>query len=275
VTLIVPASPTFGIAYFGVRDPDLYRADLDTMAAQGFDWVLLPFTHDDAAWESSTFRDLVASAEARGLDAVISPWGGAWFGGEGVQTELSIAEWLRRARDTGARFLHVDEPVHAPEALAEALAAWADDASVWLTIQPTRAAELDPTLTSRVAVVGTDAYDGSVDERVEATRAFGIAAGRLDLAWVRAFRIEAGRESEVGASVVALAGVATRVGVWAWKGATGRGELRSANPALVQESVAAAIRLVREAASTPATDPTGLLGPSHPTLARGLTLPNA
>lgn len=244
MTLVVPALPAFGIAYFGVRDPDLYREDLDSIARQGFRWVLLPFTHDDAAWEGSTFRDLVASAEARGLDAVISPWGGAWFGGEGVQTDLSIRDWLARARDTGARFLHVDEPVHAPEALAEALDAWADDGSVWLTIQPNRVADLDPRLTARVAVVGTDAYDGTVDERAAATRAFGVAAGRLDLAWVRAFRIAAGDEPEVGTGVVAMAGIATRVGIWGWKGSTGRGELRSADPSLVQASVETAIRQV-------------------------------
>jgi hypothetical protein len=232
----------FGIAYFGVRDLDHARRDLATIAEQGFSWVLLPFTHDDALWERRTFDDLVRAAGDLALDTVISPWGGLAFGGEGVQTDLPIAEWIRRARGTGARILHVDEPRLDPTALGEALEAWGDDAAAWLTIQPERAAELSPGVVHRVAVLGTDAYDGTVEERVEATRAFHAATGRLDLAWVRAFRIPAGEEAEVGAATLAMASLAPRVGVWAWKGSTGRGDLRSANPELVQAAVADAIR---------------------------------
>jgi hypothetical protein len=232
----------FGIAYFGVRDLDHARRDLDTIAEQGFSWVLLPFTHDDALWERRTFGDLVGAASALGLETVISPWGGSAFGGEGVQTDLSIGEWIRRARGTGAQILHVDEPRLDPTALGEALEAWGDDAAVWLTMQPERAGELSPGVVHRIAVLGTDAYDGSVEARVEATRAFAAATGRLDLAWVRAFRIAAGEETEVGDAVRAMAALAPHVGVWAWKGSTGRGDIRSANPDLVQAAVAEAIR---------------------------------
>jgi hypothetical protein len=42
-----------------------------------------------------------------------------------------------------------------------------------------------------------------------------------------------------------MAELAPRVGIWGWKGSTGRGDLRSANPALVQDAVAAAIREAR------------------------------
>jgi len=232
----------FGIAYFGVRDLDHATRDLATIAEQGFRWVLLPFTHDDALWERRTFGDLVTVAGGFGLETVISPWGGSAFGGEGVQTDLPIAEWIRRARGTGAAILHVDDPRLEPTALGEALEAWADDSAVWLTIQPERAAELSPGVVHRIAVLGTDAYDGTVEARVQATRAFAATTARLDLAWVRAFRIAAGEEAEVGEATRAMAALAPRVGVWAWKGATGRGDLRSANPDLVQAAVADAIR---------------------------------
>jgi hypothetical protein len=240
-----PSSPRFGIAYFGVRDPDHYRMDLAQIAAQGFAWVLLPFTHDDAVWERSTFADLVAVARDAGLAPVISPWGGREFGGEGVQTDLEVLDWLTRAKATGAETLHVDEPRLATLTLTDVLDAWGDDANLWLTMQPERAAELPESIARRVAVLGTDAYDGTVKQRIAATSAFAADAGRLELAWVRAFRIAAGEEASVGDCVRAMAELAPLVGVWGWKGSTGRGDLRSANPALVQATVAAAIAEIR------------------------------
>jgi hypothetical protein len=45
-----------------------------------------------------------------------------------------------------------------------------------------------------------------------------------------------------------MAELAPRVGIWGWKGSTGRGELRSANPGGVQEAVERAIAAVREGA---------------------------
>ena len=239
-------TPTrFGISYFGVRDPDHYRADLAEIERQGFEWVLFPFTHDDALWERSTFTDLVATARDLGLTTVISPWGGSEFGGEGVQTSLPVIDWLMRAKVTGADVLHVDEPRVATTSLPDILDLWGDDARVWLTIQPNRAAELPAPIVDRVGALGTDAYDGDLAERVRTTEAFGAATGRLDLAWVQAFRIADGDEAVVGQVTRAMAALAPLVGVWGWKGSTGRGDLRSANPTLVQEAVAAAIRETR------------------------------
>jgi hypothetical protein len=242
---VIPASgdrTRFGMAYFGVRDLDHARWDLDEMAELGLDWLLLPFTHDDALWEVSTFRRLVDAAQARGIEPVISPWGGATFGGEGVETDLSLADWIVRARDTGAPILHVDEPRVSTATLGEVLGEWGEDASTWLTIQPERGAELAPEIVARVAVLGTDAYDGTVAERIAATAGFERLTGRLDLAWVRAFRVPEGDEREVGEAVTAMATLAPLVGIWAWKGSTGRGSLRCANPDLVQASVVEAIR---------------------------------
>jgi hypothetical protein len=232
----------FGTAYFGVRDLDHACLDLDQMAELGLDWVLLPFTHDDALWEVTTFGRLVDAAADRGIEAVISPWGGAMFGGEGVETDLTLADWIVRARETRAPILHVDEPRVSTATLSEVLAEWGDDESTWLTIQPERSGELAAEIVRRVPVIGTDAYDGSLAERVATTTAFEDATGRLDLAWVRAFRVPAGEEGEVGEAVLAMAELAPRVGIWAWKGSTGRGSLRCANPELVQASVASAIR---------------------------------
>jgi hypothetical protein len=98
---------------------------------------------------------------------------------------------------------------------------------------------------SRVAVLGTDAYDGDLAARIDVTREFGLAAGRLDLAWVQAFRIPAGGERFVGQVTEALADEAPIIGVWGWRGSTGRGTLRSDDPMRVQSEVSAAIRRVR------------------------------
>jgi len=237
--------PRFGTAYFGVRDLDLAAADLEQIAGEGFSWVLFPFTHDDATWEQRTFGALVAAARTLGLETAISPWGGKHFGGEGVETDLPVSEWLERARSTGADVLHVDEPKLRQLTLEQLIDMWGDDERLWLTMQPDRAAELGRAVVDRVAVLGTDAYDGDVAERVAATTAFASATGRLDLAWVQAYRIAAGDEPMVGDAVSAMAELAPLVGVWAWKGSTGRGALRSDDPNAVQAEVARAIAKVR------------------------------
>ena len=244
-----PRTVRFGCAYFGVRDPDYFEADLAAIARGGCSWVLFPFSHDDALWEASTFRALVAAAERHGLEPVISPWGGDDFGGEGVQTALPTRDWLARARATGASILHVDEPKSGRLTIGEVLDAWGDDWSTWLTIEPHRAGILDPATIDRVGVLGTDAYSGTVAERVAATRAFAEQTGRLDLAWVQAFRIPDGGEPAVADAVQAMAGLAPLVGIWGWKGSTGRGELRSANPGRVQQAVERAVAAVRASAS--------------------------
>jgi hypothetical protein len=226
----------FGTAYFGVRDPDLAAADLAAIAAAGHTWVLLPMTQDDAVWEGSTFRELVSAARSAGLDPIVSPWGGLDFGGEGIAGPLSVAEWLDRAHATGATTLHIDEPKAASTTIGAIIDHW--PGTVWLTIEPHRVAVLRPEDADRVAVLGTDAYEGNVAERAAATTHAKAALGRLDLAWVQAFRIRTGEEAEVGAAVVAMAQLAPRVGIWGWKGSTGRGRLRSDRP----DVVAAAVR---------------------------------
>lgn len=244
--------PAFGTAYFGVRDPSHFRADLRAIAAAGYTWVLLPFTHDDALWEGTTFALQVAFARSLGLRTVISLWGGTEFGGEGVRTDLPTLEWLARAKETGADVLHVDEPRGAALPGHHLLDAWGDDSRVWLTIQADRGTWLDPGIVRRVAVVGATAYDGDVRQRLRALRAFRATTGRLDLAWVQAFRIQAGEEAVVGQMTAAAAAVAPVVGIWAWRGSTGRGELRSARPRRVEEAVQAAIAAYRSDVPTAA-----------------------
>jgi hypothetical protein len=239
----------FGIAYFGVRDLDHAAADLAGMRREGFDWVLLPMTQDDAACERRTFEALVGLAVAEDLLPVISLWGGGEFGGEGIAGPLSVADWLEVARDTGAGVLHVDEPKNRSLSVPQLLDLWGDDATAWLTVEPHRADRFDAETYRRPAVVGTDAYDGPLAERVAATEGFRAATGRLDLAWVQAFRIAAGAEPDVGAAVRAMAALAPRVGIWGWRGSTGRGDLRSALPLAVQDAVAAAIAEVRAGAA--------------------------
>jgi hypothetical protein len=231
----------FGTAYFGVRDLDHARADLAEMRAQGFGWVLLPMTQDDAVWERRTFAALVTAAGSEGLVPVVSLWGGDEFGGEGIPGPVPVADWVSIARDTGAPILHVDEPKNRSLGVPAVLHLWGDDASAWLTVEPHRTASFDAETWRRPAVVGTDAYSGTVTDRVAATRGFAAATGRLDLAWVQAFRIASGEEAAVGEAVRAMAALAPRVGIWAWRGSTGRGELRSDRPLEVQRVVAAAM----------------------------------
>ncbi len=236
--------PRFGTAYFGVRDLEHARADLAEIRRQGFDWVLLPMTQDDAVWERSTFRALVTASDAEGLTPIVSLWGGGEFGGEGIAGPVPVADWIEIARDTGAPILHVDEPKNRALLVPEILDRWGDDASAWLTVEPHRVHQFDRVAFARPAVVGTDAYDGTVADRVAATTRFGRVAGRLDLAWVQAFRIREGEEPVVEECVRAMAGLAPYVGIWAWRGSTGRGDLRSERPLAVQDAVARAIEAV-------------------------------
>jgi hypothetical protein len=243
----VSSATQFGVAYFGVRDLDHASLDLEAMRSDGFAWVLLPMTQDDAAHERSTFQALVARAESLGLLPIVSLWGGGEFGGEGIAGPRSVAEWVEIARDTGAPILHVDEPKNASLDAAEVLDLWGSDAGAWLTIEPDRAEVLSPGARTRPAVIGTDAYTGSIDDRVAAVLECRQELGRLDLAWVRAFRILQGEEPEVGAATEAMADLAPHVGVWGWKGSTGRGELRSARPDVVRAEVARAIAKITQA----------------------------
>ena len=231
----------FGCAYFGVRDLDHARADLAAMRAQGFAWVLLPMTQDDAVWERRTFAALVARSIAEDLQPVISLWGGDEFGGEGIPGPLTVPEWIAVARETGAPVLHVDEPKNRSLGVPGVLDLWGDDANAWLTVEPHRVGRFDAETYRRPAVVGTDAYAGTVEERIAATVGFRAATGRLDLAWVEAFRIRAGEEARVGEAVRAMATLAPRVGIWGWRGSTGRGDLRSDRPLEVQRAVAEAV----------------------------------
>jgi hypothetical protein len=245
-TLHSPDDVSFGTAYFGVRDPDHAGRDFEAMRRSGYSWVLLPMTQEDAVWECATYRHLVQLAEANQLEPIVSLWGGGLFGGEGNEGPLDAAAWLDRARSTGAETLHIDEPKVSPALIDELLEAWPGPA--WLTLEPDRAALLKTLQHRRIEVVGTDAYDGSVRERVAATQAFGREAQRLDLAWVRAFRVPRADEPLVRDSLVAMAGLAPRVGVWAWKGSVGRGELRCERPQHVEAAVRAGMAEVRGSA---------------------------
>jgi hypothetical protein len=231
----------FGCAYFGVRDLDHARSDLAAMRAQGFSWVLLPMTQDDAVWERRTFAALIEAAAGEDLEPVISLWGSADFGGEAISGPLTVPEWIAVARDTGAPVLHIDEPKNRTLTVPAVLDLWGDDANVWLTVEPHRAGLFDAETYRRPAVVGTDAYEGTVQERVAATTRFRDTTGRLDLAWVEAFRIRAGQEAAVCRAIEAMAALAPRVGIWGWRGSTGRGDLRSDRPLEVQRLVAEAV----------------------------------
>ena len=77
-----PVGPTFGVSYFGVRDPRHARRDLDEIAEAGFAAVTHTFSEHDLRYHVEDVGRLVEETRARGLEAALDPWGVAGlFGG--------------------------------------------------------------------------------------------------------------------------------------------------------------------------------------------------
>ena len=72
-----------GAAYFGNRVPKHVAADMEGLAARGFDGVLHTFSENDLAYYRGTMERIVAASHHAGLEVQMAPWGVCqMFGGE-------------------------------------------------------------------------------------------------------------------------------------------------------------------------------------------------
>lgn len=129
----------FGTSYFGVRDPEGAKRDLERFADAGLNAVLHTFSERDRRYYQGTMEQIIAESHRRDLTVYVNPWGvGGVFGGEALtefparypdaRQQLSngrrlpaacfnapefrdfVGQWIESAADTGADFLFWDEP---------------------------------------------------------------------------------------------------------------------------------------------------------------------
>ena len=76
-------APVFGISYFGVRNPEWVRLDMQRIRDAGFTHVLHTWSEEDLHYYGDTMAELVALTKSLGLGVYVNPWGiGRVFGGE-------------------------------------------------------------------------------------------------------------------------------------------------------------------------------------------------
>lgn len=105
---------SFGVSYFGVRDPRHAARDLDEISAAGFTSVTHTLSEHDLRYHEADVANLVTQTKRRGMEAVLDPWGVAGiFGGE-AWSELALVDL--EARQIDARGISV--PAACPNAAA-------------------------------------------------------------------------------------------------------------------------------------------------------------
>jgi hypothetical protein len=116
----------FGVSYFGERDIRHARRDLDEIAEAGFSAVIHTYPEYDLRYHEEDLGRIVEETRARGLEAVLDPWGvGGLFGGE-AYSELALVDLACRQIDARGRSL----PACCPnaEATRSLLRRWARSA---------------------------------------------------------------------------------------------------------------------------------------------------
>jgi len=72
-----------GFSYFGVRNPEHVRTDMERMVREGNRLVLHTWSEDDQAYYRETMGRIVAISKEVGLEVYVNPWAvGRIFGGE-------------------------------------------------------------------------------------------------------------------------------------------------------------------------------------------------
>lgn len=128
-----------GVSYFGNRTLRHVAADLEDMAASGFDYVVHCSTESDLLWGHETMREIYRISHELGLEVHVDPWGVAGvFGGEALSkfvtwevdlcqvladgSRIAVAclnqprlldwlhDWVDATVDQGADVLFFDEP---------------------------------------------------------------------------------------------------------------------------------------------------------------------
>ena len=78
-----------GIAYFGVRNPEWVRIDMQRIRSEGYTHVLHTWSEEDLHYYSDTMAEIIRISNECGLQVYTNPWGvGRVFGGE-AYSELS------------------------------------------------------------------------------------------------------------------------------------------------------------------------------------------
>jgi uncharacterized Zn-finger protein len=81
-----------GIAYFGVRNPEWVRKDMQKIKLAGFNYVLHTFSEEDLQYYPQTMKEIIAISKEEGLNVYVNPWGvGRVFGGE-AYSELAAKD---------------------------------------------------------------------------------------------------------------------------------------------------------------------------------------
>lgn len=72
-----------GVSYFGVRNPEFVKVDLQIIASLGYTHILHTFSEEDLEYYQDSMQEIVKRSSDYGLKVYISPWGvGRVFGGE-------------------------------------------------------------------------------------------------------------------------------------------------------------------------------------------------
>jgi len=72
-----------GISYFGVRNPEWVKIDMQRIAAAGYTHVLHTWSEEDLHYYADTMTEIIDISVAEGLAVYVNPWGvGRVFGGE-------------------------------------------------------------------------------------------------------------------------------------------------------------------------------------------------
>lgn len=73
----------FGVSYFGVRNPEHFQRDLDTIVALGFTYLVFTFSEEDHRFYQGSLAECIRRTHQQGLKAYVDPWGVCGvFGGE-------------------------------------------------------------------------------------------------------------------------------------------------------------------------------------------------
>ncbi len=128
-----------GASYFGVRNPDYAREDLEEMRKIGCDFVVHTFSENDFTFYQKTMKQIANISHELGMEVWVDPWGvGGVFGGEAfsdflvrntrsrqVYSDGGLApgaclqdqkfkdwmkEWVEAAANLGADVIFWDEP---------------------------------------------------------------------------------------------------------------------------------------------------------------------
>lgn len=75
----------FGTSYFGVRDVNHVRADLERFSENQLNGILHTFSERDQQYYAGTMREIIAESKHSGFNVYLNPWGvGRVFGGEAL-----------------------------------------------------------------------------------------------------------------------------------------------------------------------------------------------